>query len=165
MGLFELIAIIAIWTIARNLSRILRQGAPRMRQAATTLKEQLEKQMQGHTAQPKASGGEPIGGQTESPFTAVTLETPKQDWNQWAPANDDKDWHSWTELSGDMSQPSPEQKAPKKSPPPAVRQPKKQMPKQAPLPQLSGDALVQAVIFSEVLGPPKGRRAPIQRRQ
>ena len=156
MGLFELLAVIAIWTVARNVTRILRKGAPSMQRAATTLKEQIDKQMQGQNAQPKASVSEETAGQREIPFAGGTLETPKQDWNQWAPENG-KDWHSWTELSGDMSQAPPEQMATRKVPPP-IRKTEEPAPKQPPLPQLSGDALVQAVVFSEVLGPPKGRR-------
>lgn len=157
MSLFELLFIIMLWAVLRGIGRVLKQGAPNVRRAATTLRQQLEKQVQEYTGNASPQPQEPAAPPNQlDQQTAMTIDGAPPAWEAWKPLEEEPHWHwqgatTFGENELTETRPAPVYRRPDTAATPTDAQ-------KPLLPQFGGDALVQAVVFSEVLGPPKSRK-------
>ncbi len=159
MGFLELMIIAIIWMIARGFSRTLKGGMPNLSRAISVFKEQMEKQAQG-TKRPTPPPPPEKKTEQEKQLDQLVMSTTnadKPEWDNWK--KQDEDWHvinvderfsppKWESNKPDDGQ---AERMRRSAPEPAYGQ-------QVAPPPISDNPWVQAVVFSEILDAPKGRR-------
>ncbi len=167
MNLFGLIGIAVLWMAARAIGRVLRGTLPQTRRTASTVREQLARQLREATGVPSPEPSKPAPAQVKpkalDPVSAPVLDGGRPTWEQWVPLQDEA--------------PAPVKQAPLVTPmtsrlkpvadrPGAARRPDgpqpTSLPTEALLPPLRGNDLIRGVILSEVLGRPKARRRRVR---